>query len=143
MEIVIVDSNSPENEEEIVKEFQQRYDKVDQAIKLLSSVSSMPSARQNLELIRENMKSHKKQLAPVHFIFKQVAHDVVARARTSFGLRLDEDGNLTKTEPHEQLFWDVYRGPNGVPVSEEERARIVARKPRMALPDRETVEILR
>ena len=37
--------------------------KVDLAIKLLSSVSSMPAARQNLALVKENMQTQ-KQLAP-------------------------------------------------------------------------------
>jgi len=53
--------------------------------------------------------------------FAQIDHPVVTASRTTRSLVIADDGALDWTAPHQQLPWDVYDGPNGVPVRPGEK----------------------
>ena len=97
---------------------------------LLKSVGHLAAAQTNLQRMDE-IERKGLQFGAVNFVFKQLVHDVVTDARTAAILCLTESGELAKSGTHEQIPWDVYEGPHGVPVSDEERARMTARKPRI------------
>jgi glycosyltransferase involved in cell wall biosynthesis len=75
-------------------------------------------ARANLESLHRGVPHH-----PTFFRMMEIDHPIVHDARRTSGLRLDVAGNLLRTAPHEQLFWDVYVGPNGVPLADAELPR--------------------
>jgi len=99
--------------------------------KLLKRVGHLPVARKNLERMDEIERAGASPTA-IQFSLPQVSHEVVTRSRMTCGLRLTDSGRLVKTDPHEQAPWDVYIGPNGIPVSDSEKACAAARKPRSA-----------
>jgi hypothetical protein len=47
--------------------------------------------------------------------FARVAHEVVDHSRRTRSVRVDERGALHWNTEHEQVPWDVFDGPNGVP----------------------------
>ncbi len=95
----------------------------------LSRALELPSAKSNLELMEQLEQSGKLAIL-TNFNMLQLEHAVIKQACRASGIRLDSNGALIQTAKHEQIFWDVYSGPNGIPVSEAEKAQAVARKPR-------------
>ncbi len=47
--------------------------------------------------------------------FAELGHPLVARSRRTHGVRVDAAGRVQTTASHEQVPWDVFTGPNGVP----------------------------
>ena len=97
---------------------------------LLKLANSIPEGKSNLKLAEKLEKLDKKG-HPINFIISELSHPVINNARQTYGLMLDEGLNLIESEKHEQLFWDVYKGPNGIAISEEEKERTLKRKPRV------------
>jgi ADP-heptose:LPS heptosyltransferase/glycosyltransferase involved in cell wall biosynthesis len=97
---------------------------------MFTNAISLPEAKKNLELINNSERKNSK-LAPLHFSISEIKHPVITNARTTFGIMLNDKKELIKTEPHEQIFWDVYTGTNGIQISEEEKRRAVMGLPRI------------
>jgi len=62
------------------------------------------------------------------FAFVELPHAVVAASRRTRGLSIDPAGGLRWSDEREQLPWDVFDGPNGVPVAAE-RACVLPSSP--------------
>ena len=97
---------------------------------LVERAAALPVGKLNLERM-DRFAREKAHVGPVAFALPQVEHDVVELSRMTCGLQLNADGEIVKGDRHAQVPWDVYVGPNGVPVSEDEKVRAVARKPRV------------
>lgn len=49
--------------------------------------------------------------------FAQLPHAVVAASRTVHSLRVARDGSVAWSEPRQQVPWECFEGPNGVPIA--------------------------
>lgn len=104
----------------------------DRALHALDLSVDTPESRHNRATIRA--AAHGPGL-PVsgQFRFVSVPHQVITESRTTRGLQLFRTGELVWSEPHEQLPWDVFDGPNGVPVHPSEREWLQPMRPRREL----------
>ncbi|MCC7061578.1 MAG: glycosyltransferase [Planctomycetes bacterium] len=50
--------------------------------------------------------------------FAHLPHAVVEASRTVHSLRVARDGSLSWSEPRQQVPWECFEGPNGVPIAE-------------------------
>lgn len=89
----------------------------DQAQAMLASSGTI-EARANLGRIQAGAPAH-----PIGFQMLEVEHPIVRSARRTSAFRLDSAGRLVRTAQHELPFWEVYVGPNGVPLWDEDMRR--------------------
>lgn len=99
----------------------------DLALQSLALAGDAVATRANQQLVRA---SHEQTLRPLQFQFLEFLHPVVLAARRNQGLLLDGDGGFVWSEERYLAPWDVYVGPDGVPVGEAEFADSQASKPR-------------
>ncbi len=92
----------------------------DRSAQALAMAGSLPEAATNRQRIEE-ARAQGVTLRARQLEFLELPHPAITASRQTRGLRLDERGELVFTELHEQVPWDVYDGPNGVPVSASER----------------------
>jgi len=84
-------------------------------------------------LVQTNLQIHKLidvEPTPIIFQTSLLTHQVLADARLTLGLFLDENMNIKKSDKLIQQFWDVYYGNNGVEISELELENAKKLKPR-------------
>ncbi|MDA1275118.1 MAG: glycosyltransferase [Verrucomicrobia bacterium] len=89
----------------------------------------LASAHSNGRLM-ERFAREQKRGFPIQFAIEEWTHPIVAASRRTRGLVLTETREVSWGDEHDQVFWDVYTGTNGIPVSAEELERARARKPR-------------
>lgn len=79
-----------------------------------------PSARRqrNQELARA---AHGSPPRLVDLEFAEILHPIVVQSRTTHGVVVDRAGRVRVTAAHEQVPWDVFSGPNGVPWLRDEQ----------------------
>lgn len=94
---------------------------------VLLAAGMLPAAQQALRLVPEGpVRQHNEQwlqralagAKPPHILqlqFVELSHPVVTESRQTRGVTVETDGTVRWTATREQLPWDVYRGPNGVP----------------------------
>jgi glycosyltransferase involved in cell wall biosynthesis len=102
----------------------------DRAIDMLRKNRSYEISRINLSAFGAPERS--QPVIPIQFNFSFSDHPVVKEAHLGRAAWLDGKGELVRgVRP--QAFWDVYVGPNSIPVSEREKFYSVERKPRLSL----------
>ncbi len=92
----------------------------------LREARNIPNARSNIDLMNR-FEQLDQPLSARLFSMAQIEHPAVINARLSYGLRLDDTGNIVRTPEHQQMFWDIYGIHSGIPVSTEEKSLSVAR----------------
>ncbi len=68
------------------------------------------------DLVARNRRAGAVQSPLRAMEFAGLPHEVVEASRRTRGLRVDASGRLSWSNPHSQLPWDVFDGPNGVPL---------------------------
>jgi hypothetical protein len=96
----------------------------DAAFRLLSQAGGDPRAESLRGLIADAAQGN-EGLALQRLPFAQPGHEVIRDSRRAHGLRLLPDGGLQRTLSV-RVPWDVFEGPNGVPVSPVELGRAKA-----------------
>jgi glycosyltransferase involved in cell wall biosynthesis len=96
----------------------------DKAVRALSLCHSLPAASDNLARVQA---AAQRRAVPRlrELAFASLPHAVVSASRHARGLVLGDGGVPTWTAEREQLPWDVYGGPNGVPVTPAERTFVM------------------
>ncbi|MCA8941994.1 MAG: glycosyltransferase, partial [Planctomycetes bacterium] len=108
------------------------YGLFDRARKALALGEDSPAVRHNLALMRA-CESERQLPNAQQLQFVSIPHAVVSESRRTCGLELTPGGDLVWSDQHEQAPWDVFEGPNGVPVHPSEREWLVPARPRRAL----------
>lgn len=89
---------------------------------LQKNASKNPQSEANLRFMEKHDRTG-RPAAPIMFSISELMHPVVERSRMSGGLYLDEPGEIKMSPKAGQEFWDVYKGPNGVEVKEDDRQK--------------------
>lgn len=71
------------------------------------------NARANLVVLEAQ---EERAPRPAEMRFASIDHPVVRESRKTRGLLVAPEGGLVWSAPHEQLPWDVFEGPSGVPL---------------------------
>jgi hypothetical protein len=98
---------------------------------IMLAAGVLPAAQQALQLVPAGpVRAHNERLLQrrlaggalpslLELQFVELSHPIVTASRQSRGVQIDAAGQLRWTPTREQLPWDVYRGPNGVPWQPE------------------------
>lgn len=82
------------------------------AVRALLACPPSPQREHNLVVLRAGTGTA-PQLRSLQFA--ALPHELVAASRRTAGVTVDTAGRVHPTAPHEQVPWDVFEGPNGVP----------------------------
>lgn len=85
-----------------------------EAARAFALCRDVPEAQRNQRLLAEARRRDAPPPPPVALSFIELAHPVVAHSRRGHALRRDGHGLLAVAE--ERRPWDVFEGPNGVPI---------------------------
>jgi len=92
----------------------------DEAVRALRLAGDSAAAQGNLgRLAAARVAGRLPQLRQLDFA--EIGHPVVTHSRTTCAVVMGQDGRWSMTKPHEQVPWDVFDGPNGVPIESPER----------------------
>lgn len=85
----------------------------------LAAAGNLPAAVANAEAFAVARMMGRDAVAR-ELSFASIEHPVVTASRRTRGLVVQGDGQIVWGEDHEQAPWDVYDGPDGVPVTEQD-----------------------